>query len=74
MLVAHSYGGFCATLYAARHPTTVKAAVLIDANLACWFPDSYVDSVTQLRKKLWAAQKDTIWANYYAGMNLSNTS
>ena len=73
MLVAHSYGGFCATLYAARHPTTVKAAVLIDANLACWFLDSYVDSVTQLRKKYWAAQKDTNWANYFAAMNLPNT-
>jgi len=73
VLVAHSYGGFCATLYAARHPSTVKAAVLIDANLACWFLDSYVDSITQLRKELFAAQKDTNWANYYPTMNLPNT-
>src|SRR3984885_16027828 len=51
MLVAHSYGGFCATLYAARHPALVKAAVLIDCNLASWFTDSYVDTVMALRKR-----------------------
>ncbi|HEV2478139.1 MAG TPA: alpha/beta fold hydrolase [Puia sp.] len=73
VLVAHSYGGFCATLYAARHPSNVKAAVLIDANLACWFLDSYVDSITQLRKKLFANRTDIVWANYYAAMNLPNT-
>ena len=73
MLVAHSYGGFCATLYAARHPTTVKAAVLIDANLESWFLDSYVDSITRVRKKLYATTKDINYANYYMGLNLPNT-
>jgi pimeloyl-ACP methyl ester carboxylesterase len=74
MLVAHSFGGFCATLYASRHPATVKAAVLIDANHVCWFQDAYVDSVMKLRKDYWANNKPTTnWANYYAGLNLAST-
>ena len=74
MLVAHSFGGFSATLYAARHPSTVKAAVLIDANHVCWFTDNYVDSVMKLRKDLWANNKPTNnWADYYAGLNLAST-
>ncbi|HWB91110.1 MAG TPA: alpha/beta fold hydrolase [Puia sp.] len=73
MLVAHSYGGFCATLYAARHPKTVKAAVLIDANLACWFTDNYVDSITKLRRRLYATVKNINWAEYYMGLNLPST-
>jgi pimeloyl-ACP methyl ester carboxylesterase len=44
MLVAHSLGGFYATLYASRHAQQVKSAVLIDANLVCFFTDD------QLRK------------------------
>lgn len=74
MLIGHSYGGFCATLYAARHPEKVKAAVLIDANLACWFTDNYVDSVMKLRKDHWAKNKPTNnWADYYAGLSLAST-
>jgi pimeloyl-ACP methyl ester carboxylesterase len=74
MLVAHSYGGFCATLYAARHPSMVKAAVMIDANNVCWFQDSYVDSVMNLRKNYWTKNKPTNnWADYYAGLNLEAT-
>ena len=73
MLIAHSYGGFYATLYAARHPATVKAAVLIDANHVCWFQDTYVDSVTQLRTKAWANEKKINWPEYYMGMNLPIT-
>jgi pimeloyl-ACP methyl ester carboxylesterase len=74
MIVAHSYGGFCATLYAGRHPSTVKAAVLIDANHVEWFQDSYVDSVMTLRKEYWSNNKPTNnWADYYAGLNLART-
>jgi pimeloyl-ACP methyl ester carboxylesterase len=73
MLVAHSYGGFCATLYAARHPATVKAAVLIDANHVCWFKDTYVDSITGVRKKIYANMKNINLPEYYMGLNLSNT-
>ena len=42
MLIAHSYGGFCATLYAARHRERVKAAVYFDANPVCWFQDTFL--------------------------------
>jgi len=76
MQVAHSFGGFCATLYAARHPKKVKAAVLIDVNHICWFQDAYVDSVTKLRKDYWANHNPTTttnWANYYAGLTLPGT-
>lgn len=44
MLVTHSLGGFYATLYASRHPEKVKAAVLIDANISCFFTNSYVNN------------------------------
>ena len=74
MLIAHSYGGFCATLYAARHRERVKAAVYFDANPVCWFQDTYVDSVMKLRKDGWANNKPTNnWADYYAGLNLAST-
>lgn len=73
MLIAHSFGGFCATLYAARHPATVKAAVLIDANQVCWFKDNYVDSVTKLKNAYYDTAKNINLANYYMGLNLRNT-
>jgi pimeloyl-ACP methyl ester carboxylesterase len=74
MLTAHSYGGFCATLFAARHPDRVKAAVYFDANQVCWFQDAYIDSVMKLRKDIWANHKPTTnWADYYAGLNLAST-
>ena len=44
MIVAHSLGGFYATLYASRHPQLVRTVVLLDANLVCFFTDE------QLRK------------------------
>ena len=47
VLVAHSYGGLYATLYASRHPTLVKAAVLIDASTACWFNDAFLSTLRE---------------------------
>jgi pimeloyl-ACP methyl ester carboxylesterase len=44
-LVAHSLGGFYATLFASRHPEQVRAAVLIDINLACFFTDSFLPTM-----------------------------
>lgn len=74
MLVAHSYGGFCATLYAARHPSQVKSAVFIDANHVSWFIDSYVENVMKMRNDYWANNKPTNnWADFYAGLNLERT-
>jgi pimeloyl-ACP methyl ester carboxylesterase len=73
MLVASSFGGFCATLYAARHPATVKAAVLIDANHVCWFTDAYVDNEMKERIRDSAIIKNKHLAMYYQSLNLQNT-
>ncbi len=73
MLVASSFGGFCATLYAARHPEQVKAAVLIDANHVCWFTDTYVDSEMKERIRDSAIIKNQSLAYYYQSLNLQNT-
>ena len=43
ILVAHSMGGFYATLFAARHPQNVKAVVFIDINLIGFFTDDSDD-------------------------------
>jgi pimeloyl-ACP methyl ester carboxylesterase len=45
MLVAHSLGGFYATLYAARNAHEVKSAVLIDANEICFFTDEQANKM-----------------------------
>lgn len=45
VLVAHSYGGFLATLFAARNPERVDGIVLIDANLASFLTDARVDQL-----------------------------
>ena len=44
-VVAHSLGGFYATLFASRHPEQVRAAVLIDINLACFFTDTFLPTI-----------------------------
>lgn len=74
VLVAHSYAGFYATLYASRHPTLVKAAVLVDANTACWFDDAYLSRFVKERNR-----SDTVSAKaknlgaYYQSANLPQT-
>lgn len=73
MLVASSFGGFCATLYAARHPSTVKAAVLIDANHVCWFINEFVNREMNERKKNSESIKKDNLAYYYQALNLQNT-
>jgi pimeloyl-ACP methyl ester carboxylesterase len=75
MVVACSYGGFCVTLYAARHPQKVKAAVLIDCNLACFFTDAYVDAEMKERRARWADIKlrTQYPASSYQSINLQNT-
>lgn len=59
LYVAHSYGGFIATVFAERNPELIKGIVLIDANLKCFWTDdirmmyrelvtdSYIDSVKE---------------------------
>lgn len=73
MLVASSFGGFCATLYAARHPALVKAAVLIDANHVCWFTDTYVADEMKERIRDSAITKSRSLPMYYQSLNLQNT-
>ena len=74
VLVAHSYGGLYATLYASRNPTLVKAAVLVDASTACWFNDAFLSTFVNERKK-----EDTVKAQtanpgmYYQSANLPQT-
>jgi len=75
ILVACSYGGFCVTLYAARHPEKVKAAVLIDCNLVCFFTDAYVAAEMAERRTKWADLKLRAErpASSYQSINLQNT-
>jgi pimeloyl-ACP methyl ester carboxylesterase len=74
VLVAHSYGGLYATLYATRHPTLVKAAVFVDASTACWFDDAFLSHFVNERKR-----EDTVKAKadnlgmYYQSANLPKT-
>jgi hypothetical protein len=72
MLVAHSYGALYATLYAAKHPTLVKAAVLIDGSSACWFTDDWMKTFV----KEWHSDnkpKPEQLGNYYQSANLPKT-
>jgi pimeloyl-ACP methyl ester carboxylesterase len=74
VLVAHSYGAFYATLYASRHPTLVKAAVLVDGNTACWFDEAFMSNFVSHRKN-----EDTLKTKaehlgaYYQSANLPKT-
>jgi pimeloyl-ACP methyl ester carboxylesterase len=47
MLVAHSLGGSYATVYASRHPDSVKSAVLLDISLPCFNTDAELESMMQ---------------------------
>ncbi|WP_266170155.1 alpha/beta fold hydrolase [Dyella subtropica] len=58
-LVAHSLGGFFATLYAARHPERVLGAVLIDANVACYFTPAFMAASREEDERKRATFKDT---------------
>ena len=73
MLVASSYGGFCATLYAARHPAMVKAAVWVDINHVSWFTDVYVDTSMKERIRDSATTRKKNPAMFYQSLNLQNT-
>lgn len=67
MLVAHSYGALYATLYASRHPTRVKAAVLIDGSTACWFNEAFFSRFVN------DAKRQTNPGAYYQSANLAKT-
>jgi pimeloyl-ACP methyl ester carboxylesterase len=72
MLVAHSYGALYATLYAARHPTVVKAAVLVDGSSACWFTDDWIENFVKDRQSERNATTEDL-GSYYQSANLPKT-
>ena len=73
MLVASSFGGFCATLYAARHSATVKTAVWVDINHVSWFTNAFVDTEMNERKRNSEIIKNRSFSSYYQQLNLKNT-
>jgi pimeloyl-ACP methyl ester carboxylesterase len=72
MLVAHSYGALYATLYAARHPKLVKAAVLIDGSSACWFTADWLKAFVQDRQNQNKPEDEKLGA-FYQSENLPGT-
>lgn len=74
VLVAHSYGGFYSTLYAARHPGRVRYAVLIDANHACWFTPAYVGKLmSEIDGDLPGLKAQGELGRYYQSANIPRT-
>lgn len=57
-LVAHSLGGFYATSFASRHPEQVRAAVLIDINLACFFTDAFLPTIRKSEAQIQTLKKE----------------
>ena len=45
ILVAHSYGGFVSTLFAAKHPGRLCGLVLVDADIVRFFDDAEVTAL-----------------------------
>ena len=45
VLVGHSFGGYCATVFAARYPRQVAGAVLVDANHVAYFMDARIRAI-----------------------------
>ena len=72
MLVAHSYGGWYSTLYAARNPDKVKAAVLIDVNHD-YYTDEYVSETLVQQKSDIENWKQNNLGFYYMATNLKST-
>jgi pimeloyl-ACP methyl ester carboxylesterase len=72
MLVASSFGGFYATLYAAKHPEKVRSVVGVDMNHVCFFTDSFVDPEMAERTRDAAIIKAKGLALYYQQLNLRN--
>jgi len=65
-LVAHSVGGFYATLFASRHPPQVKAAVLIDENLACYFTDAFLPTIRSSPESLTKNKAESLGRYYFS--------
>ncbi|HLJ90317.1 MAG TPA: alpha/beta fold hydrolase [Candidatus Angelobacter sp.] len=71
ILVAHSLGGFYATLFAARNRQKVKGAVFIDANLACFFTDEHFNkNRSENEGDMKRLEADKKWGAYYIYANM----
>ena len=71
MIVAHSLGGFYATLYSARHPQQVGAVVLLDANLICFFADEHLRKMQDSEAQL-ARYKEQGIGRYYSALDFAS--
>jgi alpha/beta hydrolase fold len=74
ILVAHSLGGFYATLYAATHPDRVKAAVLIDANLSCFYTDARTVATQRSNNEQMNSFRLSNPGVYYIYRDITNTT
>ncbi|UOQ77586.1 alpha/beta hydrolase [Hymenobacter sp. 5516J-16] len=73
MLVAHSYGGWYSSLYAARHPKQVKAVVLLDAMLPCFATDDFLAGMMRDMQADIAKNKTEHRGRYYQTLNYPAT-
>jgi tetratricopeptide (TPR) repeat protein len=72
ILVAHSYGGYLATLYATRHPKLVKSVILIDVNHN--FMDKYGEEDFKSLEKHLPEMKEKFIGLYYQVSNERETT
>ncbi|KOS06867.1 hypothetical protein AM493_13135 [Flavobacterium akiainvivens] len=72
MLVAHSYGGWYSTLFAARNQEKVKGAVLIDVNHD-YYTDEYLSETLAQQKNDIETWKNNNPGFYYMAVNLRST-
>lgn len=72
ILIAHSYGGYLATLYATRHPKLVKSVVLIDVNHN--FMDKYGEEDIKSLEKHLPEMKEKFIGLYYQVSNERETT
>src|SRR5215471_5279237 len=68
-LVAHSLGGFYSTLFASRHPEQVRATVLIDSNLACFFTDAFLPTIRNSEAEI-QTLKTTNLGRYFLALDI----
>ncbi|MCC6540478.1 MAG: alpha/beta fold hydrolase [Bryobacterales bacterium] len=73
MIVAHSLGGFYATLYAARHPKQVRMAVLLDANHSCFFTEEQLGKMQDSEAQL-ARYKEQGLGRYHSALRFRSNA
>jgi tetratricopeptide (TPR) repeat protein len=74
MLVAHSYGGHLATLYAVKHPDLVKSVVLIDVTGNFFSRNAYLEEELKDISPYLPQMKTSKPAQYNIYINLGETA